>query len=36
MGEKPGFYENFAISNEKSTNKQGFISQRATVIVIDL
>jgi len=36
MGEKPGFYEYFAISNEKSTNKPGFISQRATAIVIDL
>ena len=36
MGEKPGFYENFAINNEKSTNKPGFISQRATVIVIDV
>jgi hypothetical protein len=35
MGEKPGFYENFAISNEKSTNKPRFISQRASVIVID-
>ncbi len=36
MGEKPGFYENFAISNEKYTNKPGFISQRATVTVIDV
>jgi hypothetical protein len=36
MGEKPGFYESFAISNEKSTNKPRFISQRATVIVIDV
>lgn len=36
MGEKPGFYENFAISNDKSTNKLGFISQPATVIVLDV
>ena len=36
MGEKPGLYEYFAISNEKSTNKPGFMSQRATVIVIDV
>lgn len=36
MGEKPGFYEYFAISNEKSTNKPGFISRRATVTVIDV
>jgi hypothetical protein len=36
MGEKPGFYEYFAISNDKSTNKPGFITQRATVIVIDV
>jgi hypothetical protein len=36
MGEKPGFYENFAIGNDKSMNEPGFISQRATVIVIDV
>ena len=36
MGEEPGFYETFAISNQKSTNKPRFISERATVIVIDV
>jgi hypothetical protein len=36
MGEKPSFYEYFAISNDKSTNNPRFINQRATVIVINV